>query len=297
MGGAMERPAGARAVVLIADDFALSGGVTDAIGALATAGRLTGTGAMMIGADLRRAARVAEGFADRAELGLHVTLTDHRPLGRQARLAPNDRMPAINRLLLAAFAARLPSNEIAAEIGYQLDRFETTFGRQPDFIDGHQHCHVLPGVTEAVLALFETGRLDRRRTWMRSVREPFARIRQRGVAVGKAAFLSFLSRRLDRLAKRAGIATNVGFGGVYDFSVDPPFVDRFARFLTDLGPCPLIMVHPGHVDDELRALDPVTDQRAREFSTLSGREFDAALANAGVVVAGRGHVLGFRGAL
>lgn len=284
-----------RAVVVIADDFALSGGITDAIGTLVAAGRLSGTGAMMIGGDLKRAARVAGGFAGRAELGLHLTLTDHRPLGAHARFAALGHMPSINALLRGAYLGRLPQAEIATEIGYQLDRFETTFGRAPDFIDGHQHCHLLPGIAEAVVAQFEVGRIDRRRTWVRSVHEPLARLRPRGVAVAKAAFLSRLSMRLNRLCARAGIATNQGFGGVYDFSVEPPFARRFERFLAHLGPCPLIMVHPGHVDDELRQLDPVTDQRAREFSYLMGPEYEAALRQAGAMIARPGHVLSFQG--
>lgn len=291
----MDASAVTKAVVLIADDFALSGGVTEGIGELVGLGRLTGAGAMMIGADMRRAARVAASFAGRAELGLHLTLTDHRPLGVHARLAPSGRMPSINRLLVDSHIGRLPRREVATELGYQLDRFETTFGRAPDFLDGHQHCHLLPGIAEAVVGLFETGRLDRRRTWVRSVREPIARLRQRGVAVGKAAFLSALSRRLHRLCIRAGVITNQGFGGVYDFGVDPPFAERFGRFLWSLGPCPLVMVHPGHVDDELRALDPVTDQRARELSFLAGPECAAAFRRAGVHVAPPGHVIATQG--
>jgi predicted glycoside hydrolase/deacetylase ChbG (UPF0249 family) len=40
----------------------------------------------------------------------------------------------------------------------------------------------------------------------------------------------------------------------------------------------LIMCHPGFVDDTLIALDPVTDQREREYAFLSGDGFREMLA-------------------
>ncbi len=44
------------------------------------------------------------------------------------------------------------------------------------------------------------------------------------------------------------------------------------------------MCHPGKVDDELRRLDPVTDQREREYAYLAGDEFAALLRAQGVVL-------------
>jgi predicted glycoside hydrolase/deacetylase ChbG (UPF0249 family) len=51
----------------------------------------------------------------------------------------------------------------------------------------------------------------------------------------------------------------------------------FPRFLAGLPDGSVIMCHPGEVDDELRRLDPVTDQRAREYAYLGGDEFAALL--------------------
>ena len=44
----------------------------------------------------------------------------------------------------------LDTQDIRAEIGRQLDRFETALGFPPDHIDGHQHVHVLPGIRRAL---------------------------------------------------------------------------------------------------------------------------------------------------
>ena len=62
--------------------------------------------------------------------------------------------PRPARLAAARFCGLLDIEEIRAEIGRQLDRFEQPRLCAPDHIDGHQHVHVLPGVRQALL---ETG--------------------------------------------------------------------------------------------------------------------------------------------
>jgi predicted glycoside hydrolase/deacetylase ChbG (UPF0249 family) len=46
----------------------------------------------------------------------------------------------------------------------------------------------------------------------------------------------------------------------------------------------LIMCHPGHVDDELMRLDPLTLLREKEYDYLAGDAFPADLAAAGVTL-------------
>jgi len=45
------------------------------------------------------------------------------------------------------------------------------------------------------------------------------------------------------------------------------------------------MCHPGHVDGELRRLDPLTDLRESEYQYFAGEEFPRALAAAEVTLA------------
>ena len=49
------------------------------------------------------------------------------------------------------------------------------------------------------------------------------------------------------------------------------------QFLDGLPDGGLIMCHPGFVDDTLRDLDPLTDQREREYAYLAGDDFPALL--------------------
>ena len=55
-----------------------------------------------------------------------------------------------------------------------------------------------------------------------------------------------------------------------------PFAKIFPRFLDGLPDGGLVMCHPGHVDAELEALDPLTHQREREFAYFSSDEFPRA---------------------
>ena len=47
----------------------------------------------------------------------------------------------------------------------------------------------------------------------------------------------------------------------------------FGEAFSHLGPHPVVMCHPGYVDDELRALDPVVDSRIEELNYLRSDAF------------------------
>ena len=138
-------------LILCADDYALSPGVMRGVLDALAKGRLNATCAMTNRPLWRQAAPELEAFADRADIGLHLTLTFGAPLGPMPRLAPSGELPQLRPLLKAARAGTLPADEIRAEIARQLDAFQDAMGRAPDFIDGHQHVHILPGIRDWLL--------------------------------------------------------------------------------------------------------------------------------------------------
>ena len=87
--------AGPRPIILCADDYAIAPGVSRAICALIQQGRLSATGCMTVSPFWREHARWLQLLAGRADIGLHLTLTDLRPLGMMARLAPDGRLPSL----------------------------------------------------------------------------------------------------------------------------------------------------------------------------------------------------------
>lgn len=258
----------AKGFILCADDFAMTDGVSRAILDLLGRGKLTATGAMTNRPHWRRLAPELAAFAGRADLGLHLNLTCAGPLSPMPRLAPAGTLPGLKEVARAAVASATARAEIASEIVRQLDAFEEALGRPPDFVDGHQHVHVLPGVRRALLDILAR-RYPAGALYVRDPADSAAAIRARGVAVGKALVIAGLAAGFRRAALRRELHVNRGFSGVAPFDPQRDFGADLLRFLVAAGPLHLVMCHPGFVDEELRELDPVVATRPVEHAALA----------------------------
>lgn len=207
-------------------------------------------------------------FANRADIGLHLTLTALEPLSKPKRLAPAGRLPSLGELTRRAFLGQLDPQEIRCEVAHQLDAFEQAWGAPPDFVDGHQHVHVLPGVFYIVLELIAARAPG---AYVRQCWDPLGWILRRGVAVPQALVIATLSRPLKR--RLTGRRTNDSFRGVSTFANHADYRQQFRRYLLGPGKRPLIMCHPGKVDALLPSLDPVTFQREIEFDYFAASGF------------------------
>lgn len=279
-----DAPSPRRSLILCADDYALAPGVSTAIRTLVEAGRLSATSCMTASPFWPEHAAWLRPLRERADIGLHLTLTDQTPLGPMPGLAPQGRFPSMGKLMLLAFRGRLDRREIAAEIERQIDAFEAEMGGPPAFLDGHQHVHQLPLVRDAVFGLFRQ-RFRKPGAWLRVTAEPVSNILSRRVAPVRALVIATIAAGMRRRARRLGIPHNNGFRGVYDFSGRVPYDVLFRRFLSGGGARPLVMCHPGLVDDALRAADPLTDQRETEYHFFMSAAFPETLEDAGFVLA------------
>jgi predicted glycoside hydrolase/deacetylase ChbG (UPF0249 family) len=278
----MKRPLG-----LVADDFALTKAVSRGILRLADAGRLSGTGAMTNRPAWTEGAAALAQLGDAIDAGLHLNLTLGSPLGAMPKLAPTGQLPPLGSLVRALALPGAPLDEVEAEIGRQIDAFADRLGRWPDFIDGHQHVHVLPRVRGALFsALARRFQGAGPRPWLRDPFDTPGRIIARGVAVGKAQVVAGLATGFGRSARRRGFATNHGFSGFSAFAPEDDYGEEFRRSLLAPGRLHLVMCHPGDADDpELPGLDPVVDTRPRELAYLASRQFADDLEEAGYALA------------
>lgn len=258
-----------KGIVICADDYGLSTGVCDAIETLIEKGRLSATGAMTGMPAWRRRAGGLRALvrAHPADIGLHFTLTGQRPLSPAKGLARNGRLPEIGALALRALAGALPRVAIRDELRAQLDAFEDEWDAPPDFLDGHQHAHALPGIRDIVIAEL-SARYAGRLPWLRNCSEPAIWARRRGVGFRKAMIVGALGAGTARAAAKAGIVSNDSFRGLYDFTPEPPYRDVFRAALTGQGERILVHCHPGIVDEELHALDPLLEPREWELAYL-----------------------------
>ncbi len=267
-----------RRIWLCADDYGISPGVNRGIRDLIARGRLNATSVMVVGGAIGRdeveALKTAAAGSARCAIGLHVTLTaPFRPLTMHFHPLDGGLFLPFAKLLRAGLARRLDGEIIQTEVMVQLKAFGELFGQPPDFVDGHQHAQIFPGVLDGFLdAVKEAApnawvrQAGRQGSLAKRLREP------------KALFLDLLSARFRRRAALAALAVNPGFAGAYDFSKAPDFAPLMAQFLDGLPDGGLIMCHPGFVDDALISLDLLTTQREREHAYLASEQFPALLA-------------------
>ncbi len=268
-----------RRVTLCADDYGIAPGVNRAICDLIARKRLNATSVMVVGPGIGRSevAALKDALASNPDcaVGLHTTLTaPFHPLTMYFRPLNGGLFLPLGNTLRTSLLRRLDPEMLRAEIAAQLAQFTDLFGKAPDYADGHQHVQLFPQVREAFIDAVKTA-------------APQAWVRQCGrehstLANPKALLLDILSAKFRRLCARANIAFNPGFAGAYDFTKAAGFAALMDGFLKSVPDGGLVMCHPGFVDDVLVSLDPLTDQREREYEFLAGDEFPKMLAANGV---------------
>jgi chitin disaccharide deacetylase len=269
-----------RRIVVCADDYALAPGVSRAVRALVAGGRLNAVSVMTVipGFEQECTALAATPTPVPLAIGLHVTLSGRfKPLAAPPMATADGNFPPILRYLPPFGFLRVDRRAVKAEVAAQIAAFRRAFGRAPDFVDGHGHVQLMPGVRASLLAVV-------------AEQAPLAWVRQCGAARAtprgaKARLLEFLSRGFRRQARRFGLACNPAFAGAYDYAARADFGALFARFLEGLPAGGVVMCHPGFVDAELVARDPLTDRREAEYAYLAGDDYPRLLARAGARLA------------
>lgn len=275
-----------RPLTVCADDYGLAAGIDAAILDLVERRRLAAVSCMVIGRSWQQSAPALRAHRHCTEIGLHFTLTNLAPAGPMPRLAPRGRLPDLGGLVRDAMIKRLDRDEIAAELTRQIDRFTAAIGAPPDFVDGHQHVHQLPGVRRAVLAVFRD-RLAKHGAWLRYPAMPPGDILVHRVAMVRTLAISALGLGFRQGGAALGIAGNGTFRGVRNGSGEPPFARLFRRFVRRLGDRPLLMCHPGEEGDPFVADRNATlAARQDEYAFLASDEFADVLAENGLRLAG-----------
>jgi chitin disaccharide deacetylase len=254
-------------LILCADDYALTEGVSRAIGELAAARRLSATSAMVTTPHWPAMAPRLAAHRSHLAVGLHLNLTLGAPAGAMPKLAPGGTFPGRNALLLRALPGLLDAQEVRDEIERQLDAFERRIGFAPDHIDGHEHVHVLPGIRAPLLDAVAR-RYGAVKPLVRDPSDRWQPITARGTSRNKALIVAALALGLAAQARRLQIPTNDGFSGFSRFDEAVPYAGELAAALIEPGPRHIVMCHPGHPDAELASLDPVVQRRRMEYEAL-----------------------------
>ncbi len=254
--------------ILCADDYGMTLGVSKAILNLASHRRLSAVGCMTNFSKWPEYAKEIAPLSGAIDIGIHLNLTLGSPLERDQPAF----LPA-GILVRHALLRQIKVQEIEREINAQCTAFEDAMQKEPDFIDGHQHVHALPIIRDALMNVI-IKRYKVKKPWLRDPSDTLSHIFKRRVAVSKALTVKSVATGFLELAKASGIRTNQGFSGFSAFDAKRDYAADFERFLIGMGKKHLIMCHPGFVDNELRALDPVVETRQQEYDFFIGERFD-----------------------
>ena len=209
-------------LIVNADDFGISEAVNHGIAAAHDRGIVTSTSLMATGDAFEHAVALARS-RPRLAVGVHLVLTEHRPLRGAAAVpslvGPSGRFaPHVKQLLAPALRGRLSPAEVRAELDAQICRVRDA-GITIGHLDGHQHVHVLPGIARLVADLAAAhGAL--------AVRYPVERVRGymlrdlgslRRLAE-QAALLAFCAASPLKRFRRSGDFLGFYFGGRLDES-------------------------------------------------------------------------------
>ncbi len=135
-----------RRLIVNADDWGLTRGVSEGILAAHRGGIVTST-TVLATATLDRGL-VARLLDSGLGVGLHVNLTLGRPLTRGTSLV--DGRGSFVRDARRA-AARASAADVRREIAAQVEKFEKVFRRPPTHLDSHHHVGLHPPVREVIL--------------------------------------------------------------------------------------------------------------------------------------------------
>ena len=278
----MSIPPVSRKLILCADDYALHPLVDEAVQQLAHAGRLSATSCMTTAPRWREAARALQPLRPRLSVGLHFNLTE----GHGGAFAASD----LGSVIRQAYGRRWAQVRSQDAWRRQLDAFEQAMGTAPDFIDGHQHVHQLPGVRDALLAELQARYAGKATPWVRSTAPSPGQWRN-----AKALIIAMLGGwAATRHWRRAGMSLNQGFAGVYGF--DAPDVRQYGShmqtWLAQLRDGGLLMCHPATAEVPG---DAIGYQRPVEFAYLMSPAFGELLQRSGVHIH-QGPWLGIGGA-
>lgn len=237
-------------LVICADDYGMSEAINQAVLQLAQLGRLNATSCLVGGPALRESG---------IQIGLHLNFTEKLAASQGIYLP-------IGSLIRACWLRRLGPQQVRAQIHAQFDRFEQVMGRQPDFVDGHQHVHQFPVIRTQLLAVLHQRSGDHK-PWLRSTRAPTLA----GIPVAqrlKAKVVQALGGgKLSALAQVGGYPMNARFLGVYDFQGgQTSYLGYLDAWLRNAVSGDLLMCHPAARHDPA---DTLGQQRLAEFTVLA----------------------------
>ena len=239
-------------MIICADDYGMREDIDRAILELCERGRLSAVSCMVLFERCDRSSmeRLRKHEA-KVDLGLHLTLTPEN----FALSAPlqEGQLQQFRKLLERAIFRRLKPAEVRPLLEAQYHLFVEKSGRSPDYIDGHLHAHQLPVIAETLVE-FVRQLPPGKRPYVRNTRLSTTELRRKKLPWLKAGIIGQFGAELETQLKSAGLPTNSGFSGIYNFRYwrsYPELLSKFASCLPDDNG--ILVTHPGFEENWRRS--------------------------------------------
>ncbi len=134
-------------ITLCADDYSQSPAISNAILHLVEMGRLDAVSCLTLSPTWRNDARSLIAAENGQHIGLHFNLTF--PFDQPER--------KVSKIMAACMLRTIDRTYLRKTFDTQWQSFVRFVGRPPDFVDGHQHVHVLPVVRDIIVEESQRG--------------------------------------------------------------------------------------------------------------------------------------------
>lgn len=243
--------------ILCADDFGQDASISKAILTLAQKERLSAVSCMTTCPDWVHYGPLLDEFEGHLDVGLHFNLTHGH----------DSRFRLVSTWTRRSLSFSINKTAIRDCLHQQLDSFEKVLKREPDFIDGHQHVHVFPGIRDVLIEVVEE-RYPRKKPSVRSI----SPLLSAPDSVFKSWILKGMSLGFSRALDQHKLRHNPLFAGVYSLTPEAPYRAFFKQWLACAQPYTLIMCHPGE-NTKFLLSDPICAARTKEYAYLLSDDF------------------------
>ena len=278
-------PATVKRLIVNADDFGLTAGVTDGIIEAHLHGIVTSTSLMASGAAFFHAVRQAAAHPA-LDAGIHLTLVEEKPVAETGNIPTlaraNGLLPANYRdLVFGVAVGRIRRKDIETEMRAQVEKCLAA-GVQPTHLDSHQHVHAFPAILGIALRIAADYKIRAVRLPLDS---PWGRDGFWSSRLAEKLALTLMARYDGRAIRRARLLACERAKGIFDSGAL-----NEARLLKIIGGLTggntELVCHPGHEDPILMERYKHWKYRWREeFAALTSPAVRRAIIENGITLA------------
>lgn len=250
-------------MTLCADDYGQNHAVSDGILHLIKAQKINSVSCLVTTSCWKERARDLQPFLQSIEAGLHLTLTDPKPIHLSGH--------SLKSLAMKSYFGKLRRKDIVQEIHEQIILFKNHIGYLPNYVDGHEFCHHFPIVREALMEIADEFNFKKNNIYIRVFRPKNLPLLKNSVFKIFNYLASFPSKKLIKLLKVRGISYNSRLLGFHPYFLEPK---KYFDYYLGINPSEkdIFFCHPGLSSDDLS--DNLREYRPKIYDFMMSPQFD-----------------------